>query len=91
VVMCLGLMHHLHLNGRQTFQRIAELLDAASNRHLIFEFVGKDDANIDHLPQRRTIDYSLESVRESLALHFPHIQTFDSDRSTRKLLLCSKD
>ena len=88
--MCLGLMHHLHLAGRQSLDRIAELMSTVSQRHLIFEFVGIDDENIDHLPQRRTIDYDLEQVTQALRVHFPEIQVHASDRPTRKLLLCSK-
>lgn len=91
VVMCLGLMHHLHLTGRQSFDRIVDLMDEAAKSHLIFEFVAKDDANNELLPQRRKIDYTLESVRDALAVRFARIETFDSDRATRKLLLCSKN
>lgn len=89
-VLCLGLMHHLHLTGRQSWERIVELLDRVTQRYLIFEFVAIDDANIDHLPQRREISYSLDTVADALRARFPDISIHDSDRPTRKLLLCKK-
>ncbi len=89
-VLCLALMHHLHITGRQSFERIAELLNDVTGRHLIFEFVARDDANIPLLPQRRHIDYSLESVVAVLGRHFKDIDVRSSDRATRKLLMCRK-
>ena len=89
-VLCLALMHHLHITGRQSFERIAELLNDVTGRHLIFEFVARDDANIPLLPQRRHIDYSLESVVAALGRHFKDIDVRSSDRATRRLLVCRK-
>jgi hypothetical protein len=90
VVLCLGLMHHLHITGRQSIARIVDLVDRVSGRYLIFEFIGRDDLNIPHLSHRRTIDYTLESVIEALGRRFKDIVPQASDRPTRKLLLCSK-
>jgi len=90
MVLCLGLMHHLHLSGRQSWERIVELLSTVSSKRLIFEFVGMDDANIDHLPQRRSIDYTLESVIDALRTRFREIEVHASDRESRRLLLCAK-
>ena len=90
VVLCLGLMHHLHIAGRQPFERIVELLDRVTERHLIFEFIGRDDANIPHLSNRRPIDYTLESVTAALGAKFKQINEEASDRPTRKLLICEK-
>lgn len=89
-VLCLGLMHHLHLTGRQSWERIVDLLDRVSQRGLIFEFVGMDDANIEHLPQRRQIEYDLDTVVAALRNRFPQIAVYESDRPTRRLLLCQK-
>lgn len=89
--LCLALMHHLHISGRQPFDRIAKLMDALAERHLIFEFVAMDDDNNDLLGAGRDIDYNLESVTAELRRFFPAIETFDSDRPTRKILLCSKE
>ena len=89
-VLCLALMHHLHITGRQSFERIAELLADVTERHLIFEFVARDDSNVPLLPQRRKIDYTLESVVAALGRQFKTIDVRPSDRATRRLLLCQK-
>ena len=88
--LCLGLMHHLHIRGRQTFKRIAKLLDRLTEHYLIFEFVDMNDANNDRINSGRPISYDLEHVKKALSPHFPTITEFDSDRTTRKLLFCEK-
>jgi len=90
MVLCLGLMHHLHLTGRQSWPRIVELVDTLSTRAVLFEFVAIDDANIGHLPQRREIDYTLESVTAALRARFRQVDVQASDRETRRLLVCRK-
>lgn len=89
VVLCLGLMHHLHINGRQPFDNIARLLDTLSTRAVIFEYVDRTDGNIDRLDHGREIDYSLQSVQDALSPNFT-LTTFPSDRPTRALILCEK-
>lgn len=89
-VLCLGLMHHLHVAGRQSFDRIARLMDALAERHLIFEFVAMDDTNIDLIGAGREISYDLQSVLTELRPFFPEIQVLESDRRTRSILLCSR-
>jgi len=91
LVLCLGLMHHLHIAGRQSFPRIAELLDALAARHLIFEFVGQDDPNNELIGGGRSIHYTLDEVRGALAVRFPRIEVLASDRPTRRLLVCEKN
>ena len=90
LVLCLGLMHHLHLTGRQSLQRIADLVDTVTDRYLVFEHIDRDDANIVHLPQRRLIDYTLDSVKGALATKFSVIDVLSSDRPTRRLLVCAR-
>jgi SAM-dependent methyltransferase len=90
LVLCLALMHHLHISGRQSFQRIAEMMDCFSSKYLLFEYVDMTDDNNSLLEAGRSIDYSLESVIENLARYFPHIEVLSSDRSTRRILVCSK-
>ena len=90
LVLCLGLMHHLHINGRQSFDRIASLVATLARRQLIFEFVARNDANVELLDTNRTIDYTLDSVVSTLSAHFSTIQTLESDRETRRILICSK-
>ena len=91
VVLCLALMHHLHIAGRQSFERIAELLDAVATKSLVFEYVDVTDPNNDLIGLTRRIDYDLDLVSSTLARYFPIIETLPSDRSTRRLLLCSKE
>ena len=89
-VLCLGLMHHLHIAGRQPIAAIAGMLARLAGRCLVFEFVAKDDANVERIESNRVIDYSLESVLAALQSHFPSIETLPSDRDTRRLLVCRK-
>ena len=89
-VLCLGLMHHLHITGRQPIAAIAAMLARLAERALVFEFVARDDANVERIESNRTIDYTLESVLEALRRHFPSIDIMPSDRDTRRLLVCRK-
>lgn len=90
LVMCLGLMHHLHIAGRQSFERISEMLAHLATKHLIFEFVGMEDENNELIASPREVDYSLDSVKAALARHFKIEKTLDSDRGTRRLLICTR-
>lgn len=89
LVLFLGIMHHVHINARQSFERIAELLDSLVNKALIFEYVDTTDDNINLLDHGRDISYSPESLKKVLGNYFK-IQTFPSDRPTRQLFLCTK-
>jgi 2-polyprenyl-3-methyl-5-hydroxy-6-metoxy-1,4-benzoquinol methylase len=88
-VLCLALMHHLHIHGRQSFERIATLMDALARRAIIFEYVAPNDDNNHLIDHGRKIEYTLESVSEELSRFFK-VHVIDSDRSTRKILLCEK-
>ena len=90
LVLFLGIMHHVHVTGRQSFDRIIELLSAVSEDHLIFEFVGRNDAEMPHLPRSRTIDYTRDSVVGELESRFRVLKAIASDRPTRELLVCEK-
>jgi SAM-dependent methyltransferase len=90
LVLALGLMHHLHIAGRQSFTRIAALMAALSTHYLVFEFVAQDDPNNELIGRGRDIQYTLDEVRGALAVYFPRIDVFDSDRPTRRLLVCTK-
>ncbi len=90
LVLCLAIMHHLHITGRQSFERITQLLDSLSKNFLIFEFVSKEDDNNLLIGAGRPINYSLSTVSNALSSYFGNIDIFDSDRPTRKILLCSK-
>ena len=84
LVLFLGIMHHVHVTGRQSFDRIIELLSAVSEDHLIFEFVGRNDAEMPHLPRSRTIDYTRDSVVGELESRFRVLKAIASDRPTRE-------
>lgn len=88
-VLCLALMHHLHIHGRQSFERIATLMNTLSNRSVIFEYVAPDDDNNHLIDHGRKIDYTLESVSGELSRFFK-VRVMDSDRRSRKILLCEK-
>lgn len=89
VVLCLGLMHHLHINGRQPFSHIAKFLDSVCSDTLIFEYVDMLDGNNSFLDSGREIKYSNESVKAELGQYF-NIEQHDSDRETRKIFVCRK-
>ncbi|MFQ5477297.1 MAG: class I SAM-dependent methyltransferase [Candidatus Binatia bacterium] len=90
VVLCLGLMHHLHVVARQSFDRIAALFEALASKAVIFEYVDSTDGNMHLIDHGRRIEYSLETVTGALERYFS-IRVFDSDRPTRRLLLCTKN
>lgn len=87
-VLCLGLMHHLHIAGRQSFDRIAELLAHVTSQFLVFEFVDVRDDNVERLHCNRDLNYSLEEVLGALSKYFSVETVLDSDRPTRKILVC---
>ncbi len=89
VVLCLGLMHHLHVVGKQPFRRIAEVLDAVTERTLIFEYVDPSDDNLHLIDHGRPITYSLPEVTSALEEHFD-LAVAQSDRPTRSMLICTK-
>ncbi len=88
--LCLGLMHHLVVAGRQSLERIAELVSSVSKSMAIFEYVGPDDANMPHLSGRRDISYTAEDVLAALSKHFSEIERLPSDRDTRELFFCRR-
>jgi hypothetical protein len=89
-VLCLGLMHHLHITGRQPIAAIAGMLARLAERALVFEFVAKDDANVERIESNRVIDYTLDSVLAALQQHFRTVEPQASDRDTRRLIVCIK-
>jgi SAM-dependent methyltransferase len=90
VVFCLGLMHHLHIAGRQSFENIAKLFFHITNKWVIFEYVDKEDENNQLIESIRLIDYNFEEVLDILSNYFKIREILDSDRPTRKLLLLEK-
>ena len=90
LVLCLGLMHHLHITGRQSLQRIADFSAGLAQKHLVFEYVAAEDDNSVLLTAGRPIQYSLDDVQKELGRHFGRVDCVPSDRPTRMILICSK-
>jgi len=89
-VFCLGLMHHLHLALRQSFENIGTALARLSSKYCIFEYVDVADDNIDLIGSRQDVSYTLESALEAFSPHFQVEQVIESDRPTRQLVLLRK-
>lgn len=89
VVLCLGLIHHLHITGHQPFYRIARLLAALADKAAIVEYVDSEDDNALRLalrPPRYTVEQFLHGMRTV----FREVEILPSDRPTRRLLLCRR-
>lgn len=97
-VLCLALVHHLVFKQhRITFDHVAHILASLAARHLIVEFVPREDRALadflktrDEEFHRRFAWYSLEDFRAALGRHFSKIEQLDSHPSPRVLLLCSR-
>ncbi len=87
VVLCLGLMHHLHITGHQPFHRIARLLAAMAGKAAIVEYVDCEDENTLRLALRPP-RYTLEQFLDGMKTSFRELELLPSDRPTRRLLLC---
>ena len=90
LVLCLGLMHHLHISGRQSFDRIASLLKDLSTKFVLFEYVAQNDANVALLNSARPVSYDRDNVWDTLKNHFRSVDAMPSDRPTRELFLCER-
>lgn len=90
VALCLGLMHHLHVAGRQSFEHIAALVDQVASKAAIFEYVDMADANNDWIAAGRNISYSSDDVLAALREKFSRIERLPSDRPTRELWICER-
>jgi SAM-dependent methyltransferase len=85
--LCLGLMHHLYVTGRQTLERIADLMAEACTRHLVFEYIDVSDANMPLIGGSRAGTYDLAGVLGALDRHFSDLHVLPSDRPTRRMIL----
>lgn len=89
VVLCLGLMHHLHITGHQPFARIARLLAALCEKAAIVEYIDCEDDNALRLALRPP-KYSLEQFLAGMKSVFREVEILPSDRPSRRLLLCHR-
>lgn len=90
VSLFLAVIHHFHITGRQSFSRIASLVDTVSERAAIVEYVDPSDPQAERLPRGRVIRYGMEDVQGALAACFRTITRVPSDRPTRELLVCER-
>ena len=90
LVFCLGLMHHLHIAGRQPIENIAKLFFHITNKWVIFEYISKEDENNNLIESIRSIEYTFEGTLDILSNYFYIREVLNSDRPTRKLLLLEK-
>ncbi len=90
MVLFLAVMHHIHITSKQSFARIASMLSNYSAKYLIFEFVSADDENIALISRNKHHYYTFQEVFDEINKHFKRIEVVDSDRKTRKLMLCEK-
>ncbi len=92
VVLALALIHHLAIGRNIPLPRLAEIF-AAIGRHVIIEFVPKDDSKVQHLlVSRKDIfdTYTQENFEAAMAQQFKHMQKKRIDGSKRWLYLYSK-
>lgn len=87
-VLCLGLVHHLLVNGRQTESRVADLVRALARRLAVVELVDPEDENVALLNSARPVTYRSETLADALAQRFGSVELVESDRATRKLAIC---
>ncbi|MCB1196814.1 MAG: class I SAM-dependent methyltransferase [Deltaproteobacteria bacterium] len=89
LVLFLGIMHHIHITCRQSFQTMIEHLASITKKYMIFEFVSADDKNNMLISNGRDINYSRDTVLTELYKYFD-VDTVPSDRSTREMFICTK-
>lgn len=92
LVLALALVHHLCLSGNIRFAQLAEYLGTIS-RHLVVEFVPKDDPQSQRLlKSRKDIydEYTQENFEEALKVHFTILQSRKVSSTGRTLYLMKR-
>ena len=89
--LCLGVMHHLILNGQMTLESVARLVAHMGPYLAIFEYISLEDANIGRISGCRPINYTFETLLDCLKKFYSVIITHPSDRETRKILECKNN
>jgi predicted nicotinamide N-methyase len=92
VILALALIHHLAIGRNVPLAQVAELL-ARVGKHVIIEFVPKDDSKVQHLlASRKDIfdDYTIEHFEAAMKKHFPHVKKKQIGGSKRWLYLYSR-
>lgn len=89
VVMALALVHHLAIGRNLPFANIADFF-AAIGRHVIIEFVPKEDSKVQILLTSRTDifpDYNLKQFEAAFERHFTLVKKAPIKGTKRTLLL----
>ena len=97
MVLALAIIHHLTLGQGLGLREVVDLLSSFSHKHLVVEFVPKDDplivAEMDFFPafNKNPLGfewYSIDNWLQELNKHYKTIVSYDS-KSARQLLICS--
>lgn len=92
VVMALALIHHLAIGRNLPFERIAELL-ATIGKHVIIEFVPKDDSKVQILlASRRDVfpNYTAKDFEAAMGRYFTLVKSQKIEDTKRTLYLYKK-
>ena len=99
MVLALGIIHHLVLGQNKNFAQITNTLSKLSKKHLVLEFISKDDklvvAEPDFFPALNSNPndfswYTLNNLVIEIRRHFKNIKITKSFPDTRTILICSK-
>lgn len=99
MVLALGIVHHLALGMGWQFCKIVQMLESLTNKHLLVEFVGKNDELIMASPEFfPSMDsdphgfewYNLDNFMAELSRHFRQIDVSPSHPDSRQILICKK-
>jgi hypothetical protein len=91
VVLALALIHHLAIGRNVPLDKIATMLQKLG-KHIIIEFVPKEDSKVQHLLSSRTDifpHYTPEDFEAAMAAHFKLIKKTKINHSERTLYLYS--
>ncbi len=98
-ILGLALIHHLCLGKGMKMQEVIDLFDSFSEKHMVLEFVDKEDKLIKQEPSffpsyfKRPISfewYNLNNFIKILKKKYKKIELFDSDSITRKIIFATK-
>jgi SAM-dependent methyltransferase len=90
-VLCLALVHHLVFRRtRMTFEHLADVLSSFAKKHLIVEFVPKEDKHVEKMYRAHFDWYTRENFETALRRHFATVEVHDSYPAPRVILFCEK-
>lgn len=89
VSLALGLIHHLVFDLDISFERIARLLAAHTEKFSVVEFIGLEDAYVVERMEPNFEWYGMDNFIRAMEQYFRLIEVFESDEN-RKILLFGK-